>query len=205
MESVLTWYRGGGPFMMPLLIIGVVGLLLLVERVRHNLLRSRIVIRPFMERVITLTRTGKVDDALTLCAEHHAYLPDLGLVLLRSRSAQEDELRAIATAARHAVVPSMTRRLRWMPVLAQLALLLGVLGAVVNLHDGLHAGANVLESVRLALRPLGAAIAAAIPLVVGHTYLQGQVRTTLEQMEEFSARLINALLGRPDVRLGHRD
>lgn len=203
MESVLTWYQSGGPFMAPLLIVGVVGLLLLVERVMHNVLRSRIVSRPFMERVISLTRAGHVDDALSLCAEHHAILPDLGLVLLRSRSADEAELRAIADASEATVLPSMTRRLRWMPVLSQLSLLIGVLGAIVNLHDGLAGGA--VDGVRFALRPLAAGVGAAIPLVAGHTYLQGQVRTILEQMDEFSARLINALLDRQDVRLGHRD
>lgn len=204
MESVLTWYRGGGPFMTPLMAIGVIGFLLLVERVRYHIMRSRIVSRPFMERVITLTRNGRAEEALALCAEHPSILPDLGLVLLRSRSAKEDELRSIAAAAAHAAVPSLTRRLRWMPVLAQLAILLGVLGAIVNLHDALASG-DAHEAVRLALRPLGAALTAMIPLVVGHTFLRGHLRTTLEQMDEFSARLINALLGRPDVRLGHRD
>ncbi len=206
MESLVTWYRSGGPLMLPLATVGLLGVLLLAERVRHNILRSRIVARPFMERVISLTRGGRVDEALKLCAEHHSILPDLGLVLLRSRSGDEGELRAIAEASTRTVLPSLSRRLHWMPVLAELGLLLGVLGATVNLHDALGVpGMRVVEAVQFALRPLGAGVVAAIPLVVGHTYLQGRVRATLEQMEEFAARLINALLNRPDVRLGHRN
>jgi biopolymer transport protein ExbB/TolQ len=206
MESVLTWYRSGGPLMLPLLIVGLLGVALLAARVRHVLQRSRVMPRPFMERVISLAKGGRVDEALALCAEHHAALPDLGLVLLRSRSSDEAELRAIANASTLTVVPPLTRGLRWLPMLAQLALLLGVLGAVMNLHDALGDGAtSVVEAVRYAARPLGAAVLTCLPLVVGHSYLQHQVQGTLEHMEEFSARIINALLGRPDVRLGHRN
>lgn len=192
--------------MLPLLIIGLLGVVLLAERVRHVVQRSRITPRPFMERVISLAKAGKVDEALTLCAEHHAVLPDLGLVLLRSRSSDEGELRAIANASTLTVVPPLTRGLRWLPMLAQLALLVGVLGAVVNLHEALgDAGTSAAQAVRYAVRPLGAAVLTCLPLVVGHSYLQHQVQGTLEHMEEFSARLINAMLGRPDVRLGHRN
>jgi len=166
-------------------------------------LRARIRARPFMERVISLARTGRTDEALALCAEHRSTLPDLGLVLLRSRASDEQSLRAIAQAARLTAAPALSRRLRWLTILASLSLLLGGLGAIANLHDTL--GGDVAQSARYALRPLGAGLLAAIPLIIGHQVLHSQARATLELLEEFSARLVNALLQRPDVRLGHRD
>ena len=205
MESVLSWYQGGGPMMMPLLIVGLLGLGLLAERVRYVLLRAQIIPRPFMERVVSLVRAGRVDEALETCAQHHSVIPDLGLVLLRSRSSTEAEMRAIAEASTLTFVPPLTRRLRWLPLIAQLALLLGALGAIINLHDALGAGTAGAHAVRFALRQLGAGLLAALPLLVGHGYLHHQVQATLEHTEEFSVRLINALLGRPDVRLGHRN
>jgi biopolymer transport protein ExbB/TolQ len=51
---------------------------------------------------------------------------------------------------------------------------------------------------------VGAAILTAIPLVVGHAYLMNESQHLVGQLEEFSARLVNALIDRPDVRLGHR-
>jgi biopolymer transport protein ExbB/TolQ len=41
-------------------------------------------------------------------------------------------------------------------------------------------------------------------LTVGRAYLVSQAETITEHIREFSVRLINALNGRPDVRLGHR-
>ena len=37
-----------------------------------------------------------------------------------------------------------------------------------------------------------------------NAYLVSQAETIIEQVDEFSVRLINALVDRPDVRLGHR-
>jgi hypothetical protein len=44
----------------------------------------------------------------------------------------------------------------------------------------------------------------AIPLSIAHAYLVSQSEQIIEQVDEFSVRLVNALIDRPDVRLGHR-
>ena len=48
------------------------------------------------------------------------------------------------------------------------------------------------------------AITVAVILLVGRAYLASQADRIVEEAHEFSARLINALIDRPDVRLGHR-
>ena len=48
------------------------------------------------------------------------------------------------------------------------------------------------------------ALVVSLILGLGKAYLVSQSESILEQMQEFSARLINALIDRPDVRLGHR-
>jgi biopolymer transport protein ExbB/TolQ len=214
MQTILTWYQSGGPFMLPLLVVGVAGLLLLGERVGHIVLKSRINARPFIERVISLVRAGKLEEALKLCAEHQSAVPDLGLVILRSRTNEEEDLVNVAEAATLTVIPGFRRRLEWLPVLAHVAVLLGALGAIANLHEALMrsaqgvGGANarvaLLTGIAYALRPLGAGILTAIPLVAGHAYLRNESQRIIGQLEEFSTRLVNALIDRPDVRLGHR-
>jgi hypothetical protein len=47
-------------------------------------------------------------------------------------------------------------------------------------------------------------VATAIVLLLGRAYLLSQAESITEQIQEFSVRLINALIDRPDVRLGHR-
>ncbi|HEU4994241.1 MAG TPA: MotA/TolQ/ExbB proton channel family protein [Gemmatimonadaceae bacterium] len=211
MGTILNWYWSGGPFMVPLLVVGAAGLALLLERFSYIVLRSRIRARPFIEHVMSLARSGRTDEALELCAQHRSSLPDLGLVILRSHSDDGAALQDVADAAIRGMVPALTRRLAWLPTLAITALLLGALGGVLNLHDHLMslpltAGAEQARSLGLAfaLRPLGIGILTAIPLVIGHTYLREEARNNVAQLEEFSTRLVNALTDRPDVRLGHR-
>lgn len=206
MDSILTWYRDGGPFIVPLIVTGVAGLALLVERVAHIAVRSRIHARPFMERVISLTRAGKRDEALALCVEHQAALPDVGIVILRNENADAEALYHVAHAAALAVLPTLTRRIQWLTALAWISVMLGVLGSLANLHDALgRAGATMVSAAPYAIRPLAVGLLTAIPLVAGHAWLAATAEKLSGQLEEFSVRLINALTDLPDVRLGHRD
>jgi biopolymer transport protein ExbB len=208
-ETIVFWYQRGGPFMAALLVVSALGVLVLIERFVQIVLRARTNARPFIERVISLVRADKVDDALKLCAEHESALPDLGLVILRSRVDDESDLRNVASTATLTVMPQLTRRLVWLPVIAKIAVLVGLLGAIANLHEALMVTTAATESRLLsglayALRPLGGGLVTAIPLVAGHAYLQHEAEKIIGQLEEFSARLVNALIDRPDVRLGHR-
>ena len=187
MATFQTWYQGGGPFMLPLLLVALAGIILLGERMLFIMNRSGVNPRPFMEHVLTLARGQKFDEALAACAQHHAVLPDLGLILLRSRASSSDDLKDVADAALKSFLPTLRRRLAWLPSLALIGLLFGVAGAVDH-----------------GLRPIGAAALVAIPLVAGYALLDHEARVISAHLEEFAVRLINTIAGRPDVRLGHR-
>jgi biopolymer transport protein ExbB len=211
MSTTLEWFREGGPIMFVLLVIGVVGLGVLFERVYVIVVRSKNNGRTFIERVIQLVRGGKVDEAIKACASSTAALPDIGLLILRSRSRDESDLTNVAQAAALAVVPKLTHRIQYLPTLAVVALLIGLLGTVYGVHDVLLAAGNgpdrtakLSTGFAAALTPTGFALAIAAVLVLGRSYLVSQSEAITEEIHEFSARLINALIDRPDVRLGHR-
>jgi biopolymer transport protein ExbB len=207
MRTILGWYQDGGPFTLPLIIVGIAGLILLVERVGYLVVRSRIYARPFIERVLSLVRAGKLEEALKLCADHHAALPDVGLVILRSRSRDEQALLDVAEASMLTVLPALSRRTAWLEALARVAILLGMLGAVAGLYEAAavaRADFSWPAAMAAALRPIGIGLVTAIVLTIGHAYLVYEAQRITQQVEEFSARLVNALIDRPDVRLGHR-
>ena len=206
MRTILMFYREGGPFIIPLLVAGLAGFAVLAERMSFLSARARVHARPFIERVISLVRAGESESALALCAEHQAALADLGLIILRSREDDERSLLDIAHAATAAQIPLLTRRAHWVSALAWSTLLIGMLGATINLHDALMLAAGQSRDTALAyaLRPFGAGIATALPLFLGRAWLQTESDRMAAHLKEFSARLVNAMLERPDVRLGHR-
>ena len=213
MNTVIEWYRNGGGIMNFILVVAVVGLAVFIERFYTIVIKSKINGRAFIDRVVQLVRAGKIDDAIKLCAQSKAALPDMGLLILRSRTRDEGDLQNVADAASLSVIPRLTRRLQYLPMLANVATLLGLLGTIFGLRHAFQAvasasaterSAQLAAGIAVALNATGFGLMVAVPLSVAHAYLVSQAETIIEQVDEFSVRLINALVDRPDVRLGHR-
>ena len=213
MDTIVEWYRLGGFMMHLILLTGVIGLAVFLERFYIIVMRSKVNGRAFIERVIQLVRAGKVDDAIKLCAQSKAALPDMGLLILRSRSRDEADLQNVSDAAALSVIPRLTRRLHYLPMLANVATLLGLLGTILGLQEAFRAVGTadvaqrsqaLSQGIAMALNTTAFGLLIAVPLSAAHAYLVSQAETIIEQVDEFSVRLINALIDRPDVRLGHR-
>ena len=69
-----------------ILAVAVIGLAVFIERFYTIVIKSKINGRAFIDRVVQLVRAGKIDDAIKLCAQSTAALPDMGLLILRSRT-----------------------------------------------------------------------------------------------------------------------
>jgi biopolymer transport protein ExbB len=209
MTTALQWFREGGAVVWLIAVVGAIGIAVLAERLFVILFRAKNNGRAFIERIIKLVRGGKVEEAIKECAESKALLSDMGLLILRSRSRDEAELRTLAQAASFALVPMVTRRLQYLSTMALAALMLGLLGAMLRAYDALFAAgvgssASLAAGLARAFAPPAIGLAVATILVIGRAYLVSQAEALTEQLHEFSARLVNALLDRPDVRLGHR-
>ena len=98
MNTVIEWYRNGGMVMNFILAVAVIGLAVFIERFYTIVIKSKINGRAFIDRVVQLVRAGKIDDAIKLCAQSTAALPDMGLLILRSRTRDEGDLQNVAEA-----------------------------------------------------------------------------------------------------------
>src|SRR5215208_2136326 len=213
MSGLLEWYRNGDPTMPSSRLTELTARGSFSRRLSSISFNRKINGRAFIERVIQLVRSGKTEDAIKLCAQSKAALPDMGLLILRSRSRDEADLQNVADAAALSVIPRLTRRLQYLPMLANVATLLGLLGTIYGLRGAFAAVSNasaaersaeLAKGIAIALNATGFGLLTAVPLSVAHAYLVSQAETIIEQIDEFSVRLINALIDRPDVRLGHR-
>jgi biopolymer transport protein ExbB/TolQ len=210
MGTTLDGIAGGGPITLLIVVVGILGIAVLLERGYVIIVRSKNNGRAFIERVIVLVRAAKIDEAIKQCAASTAALPDIGLLILRSRSRDDSDLQNIADAAALMLLPRLTRRMNFLPALAFAAVALGLIGALLDVRAAFAAAVAATTSAQMwpllgaAITPLVFGLVVAVVLVLGRAYLLSQAESISEQLREFSARLINALTDRPDVRLGHR-
>ncbi len=201
------WIRGAGPVVTLIWIVAGLGGLLILERGYVALSRSGFNGRPFIERIIQLVRAGKIDEAIKHSSTSRTVLADIALLILRTRTKEEADLQNVASAAELSLVPRLRRRLPYFTSLAIIAVLLGFIGLAqavrLNLQNG---GSLTADAARLASGAhaieVGFGVAAALLLAQG--FFVAQAEQVIEQVEELTARLVNALIDRPDVRLGHR-
>jgi hypothetical protein len=188
-------------------IVAGLGGLLILERAYVSLSRSGFNGRPFIERIIQLVRAGKIDEAIKHSSASRTVLADIALLILRTRTKDERDLQEVASAAELSLVPRLRRRLPYFTMLGVIAVMLGGIGLADALRLNLTAGGSLTsDAARLATGiraiELGFAVAAALLLAQG--FFTAQSEQVIEQVEELTARLVNALIDRPDVRLGHR-
>lgn len=199
--------RGAGPVEALIWIVAGLGGLLILERTYVALTRSGFNGRPFIERIIQLVRAGKIDEAIKHASTSRTVLADIALLILRTRTKDETDLQNVASAAELSLVPRLRRRLPYFTMLAVIAVLLGCLGIAGALRTNLVlVGAMTGDPLELAngIRALEIGLGVAAALLLAQGVFTAQAEQVVEQVEEMTARLLNALIDRPDVRLGHR-
>jgi hypothetical protein len=201
------WFRGAGPIVMLIWVVAGLGLLLVLERLYVALARSGFNGRPFIEQVIQLVRAGKTDEAIKVCSGSRTILSDIGLLILRTRTTDETDLQNVASAAALSLVPRLRRRLPYFTILAAIAILLAIIGLADGVRVMYESGATMpagRHPLATGMRAIEVGFGVAAALLLAQGFFSAQAEQVIEQVEELTARLVNALIDRPDVRLGHR-
>ncbi|HLA90385.1 MAG TPA: MotA/TolQ/ExbB proton channel family protein [Gemmatimonadaceae bacterium] len=202
MSILLEYYRSGGPVMHVILVLAVLGLGVFLERAWVIITNSKGSDRAFIEKVVVLARAGKTDEAVRLCHSHKTAMTYIGELVLRSPSRSESDLQNAADAASVASLPTLTRRLHYLPMLANVATLCGLLGTIFGLREAFGSVALVSAAERsgklasgiaIALNATGFGLMVAIPLSLAHAWLTSRAERLIERADEFSVRLITAL------------
>jgi biopolymer transport protein ExbB/TolQ len=205
MNTLLEYYRSGGPVMHAILAIAVLGLGVFLERAYVIFSNSKGSDRGFIEKVVKLAKAGKIDEAKSLCHANKSAMTYIGELVLRSPGRSESDLQNAADAASVAALPTITRRLNYLPMFANVATLCGLLGTIFGLREAFSAVALVSAAERsgklaggiaIALNATGFGLMVAIPLSVAHAWLTSRAERLIERADEFSVRLINALSGK---------
>src|SRR3989338_685859 len=202
MEILAGFFKDGGLFMYFILVVSIVGAAIMIERGVVLIYKYNVNGRALWDRVSKFIEEGDVDKAKVLCNGSSVPLfRILNAGLLASNNSEKEVQNRIDEVTLE-IIPSIDKRVAYLATLANIATLLGLLGTIQGLIQAFSAVASADPSQKAALLAGGISIAlyttafgliVAIPMLIMYTVLQAKTHKIIDEIDEFSVKLINIL------------
>lgn len=202
-KTIKDWLFAGGFLVWPILLIGLIALILVVERF-YFLARIKANSDEIMENFNSLFSQGLLNKCNALC-EANARAPVCRVLAagLAHFGASRDVLENVLHEAILKEIPKLERFLPTLSVLAAIAPLMGLLGTVTGIINtfqvitffGTSDPRMMSGGISEALITTQLGLAVAIPVMLMHHFLEQKVDRLVADMEEKSVTLMVNVLG----------
>ena len=206
MEFFVVAMQKGGFFMWPILVASIFALAISFERVYYVMFRANINGVAFMAQIQKLIMANNIDRAIKLCnAEPNSALPRVLKAGLTRATRTEGEIQNAVDESILEVYPKLNRRTPFLPMLANVATLLGLLGTIQGLIMAFeavaHASAETKQTllasgISTAMYTTAAGLGVAIPVLVVHSILQSRTVKIQDEIDQFALKTVNLLAAR---------
>jgi biopolymer transport protein ExbB len=203
MANLISFFQAGGVFMYPILLILAVGTAIVLDR-WFFIMRAR-VNGPILWRAVQgHIDGGRIDAAREACEKGSTPLHRVlhsGVDALARAADREDIENAIEESMME-IMPRLESRLHYLPTLANVATLLGLLGTIVGLinaftsvsvADPSQKAALLSKGISLAMTTTAFGLITAIPLVLLYSALHARTNALIDTLDEFAFKLINLI------------
>ena len=203
LATVLRFFKEGGFFMYPILVVMAVGLAVALERWLY-LRRASREDRKLWAEVLPLMNQGKHQSAEQIATTSETPIGRvLGHGLTRARTnPTRAEVEVAMEEGLMEVVPLLERRTHYLATFANIATLLGLLGTIIGLIQGFTAVASVnpaekanllAASISVAMNTTAFGLMVAIPLLLVHSWLSSTTNELVDSLEMASTKFLNSL------------
>jgi len=201
LATIVTFFREGGFFMYPVLLVAALGSAVVIERLLY-ISRAATNADSFWQQLRPHLTAHRVDDAIKLCQSkrqpiYYVFLQGLKAVKI---SETRDALQRALQEAMLDILPPLERRTPYLPILANVATLLGLLGTIIGVIEAFKAVAAADPSQKAVLLAGGISTAlnmtafgliVAIPLILIYALLQSRTNKIVDSLDQYSTKLIN--------------
>lgn len=203
LATMLRFFREGGFFMYPILVVMAVGLAVAIERWLY-LRRASRENRKLWAEMLPLMNQGKHQAAEEMATASETPIGRvLGHGLTRARTnPTRAEVEVAMEEGLMEVVPLLERRTHYLATFANIATLLGLLGTIIGLIQGFTAVASVnpaekanllAGSISVAMNTTAFGLIVAIPLLLVHSWLTSTTNELVDSLEMASTKFLNSL------------
>jgi biopolymer transport protein ExbB len=194
-------FARGGPMIWVLLALGLLGVMLFVERTLY-LHRGQIRSTEFIAGIKNILAKRRLVEALTVCEETPGPVAAVTKAALLHADDDADTMRFHVQEAAVVELPVLERRLGSIAAIAQVTPLVGLLGTVLGFigtflafEKGDYVTASELsKSMWQALLSFAGSLILAIPAHLAYHFLSGRVRAIVRDMEWAGNEIMKYLL-----------
>jgi biopolymer transport protein ExbB/TolQ len=203
LDIILNFFREGGVFMYPLALVWVVGLVIALERFGF-IMKVGAGNRRVWAQVQPLLESGKFREALQAVANSEtalAHIMRYGITRIQTARRRDDIEKALEESLVE-VIPRLEKRTHYLASLANIGMLMGLLGTIIGLIGAFAAVAQanpaekaslLAASISVAMNNTALGLVTAITLLLAHLYLETKTTDIVDSLEVASVKFLNVL------------
>lgn len=200
-STFINFFQAGGFFMYPILLVLAVATAIVLERI-VVIARSGANAERLWGQIASPIQGRRMDEAVRHCTLSRTPLHRVLAAGIRGMkgSFTREDVQGSVDEAMMQVIPRLEARLGYLPNLANVATLLGLLGTIVGLIQAFTAVSLADPSQKATLLAKGISVAmnttafgliVAVPLMLVYGFLQSRTNRVIDTVEEYSLRLVN--------------
>ena len=209
MDMIVNFFRQGGIFLYPIALVWIIGLVIAIERLIY-LTREGFGNKAFWADLKPLFEAGNYRQAIAMASSSDTALAQVmkyGLSRVTSARRRDDVEKAMEESLVE-IIPRLERRTHLLSALANIGMLMGLLGTIVGLIHAFAAVATanpaekaslLAASISVAMNNTALGLICAITLLLAHMFLETQTTNIVDSLEVASMKFLNSLSERrPD-------
>jgi biopolymer transport protein ExbB len=206
MNSVVNFFKDGGVFLYPLALIFVVGISIAIERYVY-LTRETIRNRSLWDNLVPALSAGNFKQVVGLTQNSKASIATIlnyGVARVASARRRDDIEKAMDESLLE-VIPRIEKRTHYLSSLANVGLLIGLLGTITGLIGAFSAVATanpaekaslLAAAISVAMNNTASGLAVAITLLTAHMFLESKTTSLIDSLEIASVKFLNSITER---------
>ncbi|HVN41964.1 MAG TPA: MotA/TolQ/ExbB proton channel family protein [Steroidobacteraceae bacterium] len=205
-DLIVNFFKQGGVFLYPIATVFAIGLAVAVERFIY-LTKVASGNRRLWDEVSPLLQAGKFRQAMEILERTDSALSTImryGLSRIDTAQRRDDIEKAMEESLIE-VIPRLEKRTHYLATLANIGMLMGLLGTVIGLIHAFAAVASVnpaekasmlAASISVAMNNTALGLALAITLLLCHMYLETKTTELVDSLEVASLKFLNVAVER---------
>ncbi|MDQ7052346.1 MAG: MotA/TolQ/ExbB proton channel family protein [candidate division KSB1 bacterium] len=203
LDTIVRFFQQGGGFMFAILGVLVISIAIMIERFIYLSVKNRIDEVAFVNRILDFIQKGQVSSAIEYCNMSKAALPQITKAGLEEFGKSPADIQNALELAAMSEIPKLEKRTPYLSMFANVATLLGLLGTIFGLINSFEAVASADASQKATLLSAGISVAmnttafgliAAIPALIGYSYLQEKTNELIDSINENVARIYRRMV-----------